>query len=165
MKLRSFATLLVCAALAACEGDTTLPVPQLTGQWKSNNSSIIATFPDGSRPVLGHVELHLESNGQFRREVRYQDPVNGIGFYDAITEGTYTVSEQTVEVTITHAYHRLGGTPVPGPTLLPVPPRAETFTYSLEGNQLTFSYRCDPASLALCIPDPFPHYTRREAEG
>ncbi|HEX9937060.1 MAG TPA: hypothetical protein VGB15_08050, partial [Longimicrobium sp.] len=140
MRLRSFATLLLCAALAACEGDTTLPAAQLVGRWESNPASLVATFPDGTRPVVGRVDLSLGANGEFRREVQYADPVRGIVFPDAISEGTFTTSGGRVHVTVTHAYQRLNGQPVTNATPQPVAPQAETYAYSLSGGKLSFTY-------------------------
>lgn len=158
MRLRSFATLLVCAALAACEGDTTLPAAELVGRWESNPASLVATFPDGTRPVMGAAELTLGGNGEFRREVRYADPASGKVFPDVITEGTYTTSGSRVHVTVTRAYLRLNGPPETNATPQPVAPQTETYAYSLSGGKLTFTYVCAPN--ALCIEDPFPRYTR-----
>lgn len=163
MKLRSFATLLVCAALAACEGDTLLPTQDLAGRWESNRSGILATFPGGTRPVLAHVELTLRGNGEFRREVRYVDPAGGIAFTDAVAEGTYTAPDGTVRFIVTHEYFRLGGTPVSEPAAQPVQPRTEAHLYTLDGGRLTFaSGGCGP--LANCAPERFPRFTRVAAE-
>lgn len=163
MRLRSFATLLVCAALAACNGDddTILPPANntLPGYWTSNQQiSAPATFPDGNRAVLARMDLMLGPNGQFRRELRYVDPVNGIEFPDVIWEGSYTASDGNAQVIITRVYARLGGAPVTNPAPQATPPATETFTYSFQDGMLTFSYICPPN--ALCGKDPFERYTR-----
>ena len=109
---------------------------------------------------MGRVELTLHANGEFRREVRYADPASGAVFPDAITEGTYTASNGSAQLTITRAYFRLGGAPVTNATVQPVQPSTETFKYSFEDGRLIFTYFCPPDALALCLNDPFPHYTR-----
>lgn len=162
MRLRSFATLLVCAALAACDGDTILPAVDLIGNWQSNYNTIMATFPDGTRPVLGRVELTFSASGEFRREVRYTDPVSGPTFPDLITEGTFTTSDGKVQATITRAYFRQGRTPATNVTLQPVAPVNDTYVYSISEGKLTFTFVCPPN--AICINDPFPEYTRVLAE-
>ncbi len=162
MKLRSFATLLVCAALAACEGDTTLPADSLVGHWQSNHNMVMATFPEGTRPVLGRVELAFHATGEFRREVRYTDPVSGLTFADVITEGTFTASDGKVQATITRAYFRQGRTPATNVTLQPVAPFDDTYVYSISEGKLHFTFVCPPN--AICINDPFPEYTRVAAE-
>ncbi|HEU4561144.1 MAG TPA: hypothetical protein VFS20_25050 [Longimicrobium sp.] len=161
MRLRSFVTLLACGALAACGGDnhTILPTPagSLAGFWRSNERSVLATFSNVDRPVLARVHLGLGPNGQFRRELRYVDPVSGLDFPEAISEGTYTASSGNAQVTITRDYVRLGGTPQTNPVPQPTPSRTENYTYSLQDGVLTFRHIC-PIN-ALCGEDPFPKYT------
>ena len=162
MKLRSFATFLVCAALAACEGDSILPAADLTGNWQSNHNTVMAPFPDGTRPVLGRVDLTFRATGEFRREVRYTDPVGGVTFPDVITEGTFTASDGMVHVTITRAYFRQGGAPATNVTPQPIAPLDDTYLYSISEGKLIFTFICPPN--ALCINDPFPEYARVAAE-
>lgn len=163
MKLRSFATLMVCAALSACGNDTILPADTLAGRWESDRIGILATFPDGKRPVLAHVGLTLGGSGEFRREVRYLDPVAGIAFPDAITEGTFTATDGTVRFTITRAYYRASGAPVADPAPLPVQPNTDEYLYTLDGGRLTFGSGCGGPT-ANCVPDRFPRFTRVAAE-
>ena len=118
---------------------------------------MLAPVSNVDRPVMARVHLGLGPNGQFRRELRYLDPVSGLDFPETISEGTYTASNGSAQVTITREYVRLGGTPQTNPAPQPTSPRTENYTYSLGDKALTFRFIC-PIN-ALCGEDPFPQYT------
>ncbi len=154
MKLRSFATLLVCAALAACEGDTLLPTQDLAGRWESARLGRVATLPEGDRPVVARVELTLRRNGEYHLEFRMFDPVRGIDFPDVVTEGTYTAGEGFINLTHLRAYYRAGRAPTTPVTLQPLEHAGtETYQYSVKGRQMGGGTGCGP--LANCVVNPF----------
>ena len=159
MRLRLFGTLLAAAALAACSGDTFLPVDeQLVGSWRSAAETVTLLFPDGPRPVTGTVEVQFTSGHRFHREERFVDPANpGVQSIQAVEDGSYTVAGGRVIVHLERAYYRAAAAePTPNISLQPTD-RTDAYNYAIAGTSMTFVFVCPPN--ANCIEPQYIHYT------
>jgi hypothetical protein len=141
---------LASAALAACEGDTTLGTdPVLAGLWLSPYENVQVPFPDGTRTLSAGMRWSFDAAGHFDRRELLIDPVAALPILELVERGTYHTHGNRLELHVDSAYTRDQAL-MPAPVALQPANRNGSFGYEVHGDDLTITPVCPPA--ASCDP-------------